>query len=54
MSSLLKLVIDVLVDDAGLADRLVPQKDDLYLNLPRYGAHRVVHHYYQIVSKATK
>ena len=43
MCGFVELVIDVLVDDAGLADRLVAQKDDLDLDLAADGAHRVVH-----------
>ena len=39
MGSLLELVVDVLVDDAGLADGLVPQKDYFDLYLPGHRAH---------------
>lgn len=43
VGGLIELVVDVLVDDAGLAHGLVPQQHYLDLDLAAHRAHRVVH-----------
>lgn len=43
MGGLLELVVDVLVDDAGLSHRLVAETDDLDLDLASHSADRVIH-----------
>lgn len=43
VGGLIELVVDVLVDDAGLADGLVPQQHYFDLDLAADRAHGVVH-----------
>ena len=43
MGGLVEAIVDVAVDNAGLTDRLVAQKDDLDLDLAGDGAGRTVH-----------
>lgn len=43
MRCLIELVIDVLIDNAGLSHRLIAQKDDFDLDLTADCADRAVH-----------
>lgn len=40
---LVEYILHVLLDDAGLPHRLVPQQYDLQLGLAAHRAHRVIH-----------
>lgn len=43
MSGFFELIIDIFIDDAGLAYRLITQEDDFYFYLAGYCADGVIH-----------